>query len=80
MRRISYLLSIVAVTAATGSQGEAAGSFQTKPAFQSAATTGAASSASSMPGSTGSTSELGCGRGRVRDPQTRACRGPADIR
>jgi hypothetical protein len=22
---------------------------------------------------------LGCGKGRVRDPQTRQCRGPADI-
>jgi hypothetical protein len=31
-------------------------------------------------GSPASTSELGCGRGRIRDPQTHACRGPADVR
>ena len=80
MCRISFWLLIVVATVATGSDSEAAGSFQTKPAFQSAQTTGVASPASSATGSTGSGGELGCGRGRVRDPQTHACRGPADIR
>jgi len=80
MCRISFWLLIVAVTVATGSDSEAAGSFQTRPAFQSGETTGAASPGPSATGSTGSGSELGCGRGRVRDPQTHACRGPADIR
>jgi hypothetical protein len=78
MCRISFWLLIVVATVATGSDGKAAGSFQTRPAFQSAQTTGVASPTST--GSTGPTIELGCGRGRVRDPQTHACRGPADIR
>ena len=80
MCRISFWLLIVVATVATGSDGKAAGSFQTRPAFQSAQTTGVASPMPNTSGSTGSIGELGCGRGRVRDPQTHACRGPADIR
>jgi phosphodiesterase/alkaline phosphatase D-like protein len=80
MCRISFWLLIVAAMAATGSDCMAAGSFQTKPAFQSGVTTGTVSPTSSVSGSTGSTNELGCGRGRVRDPQTHTCRGPADVR
>ena len=80
MCRISFLLLLMVATVATGSDSRAAGSFQTRPAFQSAQTTGVASPGSSATGSIGSSVELGCGRGRIRDPQTHACRGPADIR
>jgi hypothetical protein len=72
MRRISFLLLMVVATAATWSDSQAAGSFQ-KPAV---VTAGVATPAPSVP----NLSLGGCGRGRVRDPQTHACRGPADIR
>jgi hypothetical protein len=34
----------------------------------------------SMPNATATEMLGGCGRGRIRDPQTHGCRGPADIR
>ena len=79
MCRISLLMLIVASTTITWCDSKAAGSFQTKPAFPSAATVGVASPS---PRTSVPTSDLmgGCGRGRVRDPQTHGCRGPADIR
>jgi hypothetical protein len=63
----------------TWSNCEAAGSFQTRPAF---ATAGIAPSLPSVALPDASARDLvgGCGKGRVRDPQTRGCRGPADIR
>jgi hypothetical protein len=82
MCRISFWLLIVAAMAATGSNSRAAGSFQTKPAFQSGVTTGTVSPTSSVSTPNTSSGDFvgGCGRGRVRDPQTHTCRGPADIR
>jgi hypothetical protein len=76
MRRLSFLVLIVAVAAATWSASQAAGSFQ-KPAV---VTAGVASPTPSVPNITAGDLVGGCGRGRVRDPQTHACRGPADIR
>lgn len=81
MRRFSLLISIVAFSAATWSASQAAGSFQTKPVFQ-VVTTGVAPPTPQISVPNVSPTDLvgGCGRGRVRDPQTHMCRGPADIR
>jgi len=82
MRRIYFLAFTMALTAATWSKCHAAGSFQTKPAFGPVVTAGIAPAAPSVTLPSVSASDLvgGCGRGRVRDPQTHLCRGPADIR
>ena len=72
MCRMSFLLLVVAATAATWSDSQAAGSFQ-KPAV---VTAGVSTPAPTVP----TISLGGCGRGRVRDPQTHGCRGPADVR
>jgi hypothetical protein len=65
----------VVATVGTWSDSRAAGSFQ-KPAVVTAGVSSPAPSVPTIaPGDFG-----GCGRGRVRDPQTHACRGPADIR
>lgn len=74
--RIRFLMLVTALTSLTWSVCQAAGSFQTKPAFPSAVT------ADEPPQTDLSKSALfgGCGRGRVSDPQTHGCRGPADIR
>lgn len=81
MCRISFLALIVALTTVPWSNSQAAGSFQTKPAFQ-VVTAGVAPPTPQISVPNLSPSDLvgGCGRGRLRDPQTRACRGPADIR
>ena len=82
MCRISFLMLIVAAVVVTWSDGQAAGSFQTKPAFQGVVTAGVAPKAPSISAPNLSPTDLvgGCGRGRVRDPKTQTCRGPADIR
>ena len=72
MRRMSFLVLTVAAMAATWSDSQAAGSFQ-KPAV---VTAGVSTPAPAVP----TISLGGCGRGRVRDPETHACRGPADVR
>ena len=82
MCRINLLALIVAFTAAMCSPSKAAGSFQTKPAFSRVVTAGVAVRTSSISVPDFSARDLvgGCGRGRIRDPQTHTCRGPADIR
>jgi hypothetical protein len=82
MRRIYFLVSIVALTVASWSNSEAAGSFRTKPAFQTVVTAGIAPAlpAVALPNVSAGDLVGGCGRGRIRDPQTHGCRGPADIR
>ena len=82
MRRISFLVLVTAMMAITWSGSRAAGSFQTKPAFQTVVTAGVASATPTVNLPSVSAGDLvgGCGRGRVRDPQTHTCRGPADIR
>jgi hypothetical protein len=83
MRRVSFVMLIVALTVASGSDSQAAGSFQTKPAFPRAVVTAGVAPALpsvSMPDISAHDLVGGCGRGRVRDSQTHACRGPADIR
>jgi hypothetical protein len=79
MGRFGFLVLIVASATLTWSEGNAAGSFQTRPAFQTTSTT--TGRATVTPTVSPSASDLvGCGRGRIRDPQTHTCRGPADIR
>jgi hypothetical protein len=85
MCRISHLAMIVAVTSvASSSESQAAGSFQTRPAFPHMVTAGMTVHSHiptiSVPHFSAGDLFGGCGRGRVRDPQTHACHGPADIR
>ena len=82
MCRIRLLALIVACTAVMCLRSQAAGSFQTKPAFPSVVTAGVAVRIPSISVPDFSARDLvgGCGRGRIRDPQTHTCRGPADIR
>jgi hypothetical protein len=76
------LLWAMALTAAPWSNGQAAGSFQTRAAFSNVVSAGYSTPSpavsvahANIPGI-----EFGCGKGRVRDSQTHGCRGPADIR
>jgi hypothetical protein len=82
MSRIGYLILIVTLTASTWSECQAAGSFQTRPAFPGVVMAGMAPPLPTITMPNVSASDLvgGCGRGRVRDTQTHGCRGPADIR
>jgi hypothetical protein len=83
MCRINLLALIVVFTAAMCSPSRAAGSFQTKPAFARVVTAGVATIRTpsiSVPDFSAQDLVGGCGRGRIRDPQTHTCRGPADIR
>ena len=75
MCRISFLSLILAFTAMTWSDSQAAGSFQ-RPTPVVTAGVGGPSVPTITPGDVVG----GCGRGRVRDPQTHGCRGPADVR
>jgi hypothetical protein len=82
MSRIRFLILVMALAASASSTCHAAGSFQTKPAFPAVVTAGIAPSLPTITLPDVSARDLvgGCGRGRVRDPQSRGCRGPADIR
>jgi hypothetical protein len=82
MCRIRFVILLTAITATTWSSSQAAGSFQTRPAFPKAVTAGIAPPLPSITLPDVSARDLvgGCGRGRIRDPQTHGCRGPADIR
>jgi hypothetical protein len=81
-RRIRFLMLAIALTAPTWSSCHAVGSFQTKPAFPDAVTADDPPLPSIIVWPKLSESALvgGCGKGRVSDPQTHVCRGPADIR
>jgi hypothetical protein len=82
MCRVRILILTVVLTIASWSNSEAAGSFQTKAAFQTVVTAGIAPAVPAIALPSVSAGDLvgGCGRGRIRDSQTHACRGPADIR
>jgi hypothetical protein len=82
MCRIRFLILIMAFTAPAWSNCQAAGSFQTKPAFKTVVTAGVSPPLPTLTLPNPSARDLvgGCGRGRVRDPQTHGCRGPADIK
>jgi hypothetical protein len=73
MRHLHFLALVISVCA--WSQCQAAGSFQKpEPKVEKAGMP-----AITVPSIT-SSDFGGCGRGRVRDPRTHGCRGPADIR
>jgi hypothetical protein len=78
MYRLATL--VAAVLVASAGAAHAAGSYQTKPMFPEAAkaTTGSGPEAS-LPKLSPADLVGGCGKGRVRDPQTHQCRGPGDI-
>ena len=80
-RRIRFMMLVIALTASTWSSCQAVGSFQTKPAFPSAvrADDPPQPPAIARPNASASAFVGGCGKGRVGDPQTHRCRGPADI-
>ena len=82
MCRIHFLILVIALTAPPWSNSQAAGSYQTKPAFGSVVTAGIAPQLPTITLPDVSARDLvgGCGKGRARDPHTHGCRGPADIR
>jgi len=82
MCRVSFLVLVAALASVRCSSSQAAGSFQTRQAFQSVVTVGMAATAPhvSVPSATDGDLVGGCGRGRIRDSQTHMCRGPADVR
>jgi hypothetical protein len=79
---IRFPILAIALTALAWSDCQAAGSFQTRPAFPNVVMAGMARPLPTIALPTVSASDLvgGCGRGRLRDPQTHGCRGPGDIR
>ena len=81
MTFIRFLMLATAFTATSWSDCQAAGSFQ-KPEPRTVVTAGIAPSlpSISMPNLSAKDLVGGCGKGRVRDPQTHGCRGPADLR
>jgi hypothetical protein len=82
LRRIRLPMLVIALTALTGSSCQAVGSFQTRPAFPDVVRSDDPPALPGIARPNVSASALlgGCGKGRVSDPQTRGCRGPADIR
>jgi hypothetical protein len=82
LRRIRFLLLVMALTAPTWSTCQAIGSFQTKPAFTDVATDEDTPVLPTVAWPNVSARDFagGCGKGRARDSQTHGCRGPADIR
>jgi hypothetical protein len=80
-RHIHFLMLVIALSILPWSSCQAIGSFQTKPAFPSVAS---ADDPPQPPAiiwhSLSAGAPIGgCGKGRVSDPQTHGCRGPADI-
>jgi hypothetical protein len=82
LRRIRFLILVVAFTASAWSDCQAAGSFQTKPPFPDVVRDDDTPVLPTVAWPNVSAHDFvgGCGRGRVRDPQTHGCRGPANIR
>jgi hypothetical protein len=81
LRRIRLPMLVLALTASAWSSCRAVGSFQTKPLFPSTVRADDPPLPPTITWPNASVSAFigGCGKGRVRDLQTRGCRGPADI-
>jgi hypothetical protein len=81
-RYIHFLMLVVAFAVLPWSSCQAIGSFQTKPVFPSVASADDPPRPHAITWPSLSAGALigGCGKGRVSDPQTHGCRGPADIR
>jgi hypothetical protein len=81
MRPIGFLILVTALSASAWSTCQAAGSHQNKPMFPDAQVVRSGTSEPiGKPAAPAASDLIGCGRGRVRDPETHGCRGPADIR
>jgi hypothetical protein len=82
LRRLGLLILVMGLTAPTWSTCQAAGSFQTKPAFPDMVRSEDSDlpAAKTWPNLSPGYLVGGCGKGRVSEPQTHTCRGPADIR
>jgi len=80
MYRIPLSLLVTALLAAPWSNCQAAGSFQTRPAFSHTVNASYSTAPAIVSVTHAPAVEFGCGKGRVRDPATHGCRGPADIR
>jgi hypothetical protein len=82
LRRIRFLLLVMALAASTWSTCQAIGSFQTRPAFSEVASDDDTPVLPTVawPNVSARNFVGGCGKGRVSDLQTHGCRGPADIR
>jgi hypothetical protein len=81
-RHIRFLMLLTALTALPWSSCQAIGSFQTRPAFAIVVRADDPPPPPAIAQPTVSASAFfgRCGKGRVSDPQTHGCRGPADIR
>src|SRR6266851_6285726 len=79
-RRIRFVMLVIALTALTWSTCQAIGSFQTRPAFPSAVGADSPPQPPAITWPSASAFFSGCGKGRIGDPQTHGCRGPADVR
>ena len=79
---IRFLTLVMALTAPTWSASQAIGSFQIKPAFPHVVTDDdpLPQPTVAWPNLSASAFFGGCGKGRVSEPQTHGCRGPADLR
>jgi hypothetical protein len=81
MRPIGLLILVMALSAPAWSTCQAAGSYQTKPMFPDVKVVQATVAVPTINSPQQSRGYLlGCGKGRIRDPETHGCRGPADIR
>jgi hypothetical protein len=82
LRCIGCPILVTVVATLTWSSCQAIGSIQTKPAFPSEASGGDPPLPPTITSPHLSASGFvgGCGKGRLSDPQTHGCRGPADIR
>jgi hypothetical protein len=80
-RNSHFPILVIALTAATWSGCQAVGSFQTRPAYPSVVRDDDPPLQPAITWSDLSASALvSCGKGRVPDPQTHGCGGPADVR
>ena len=75
-----FAILTLAMTAIASSNCYAAGSFQKPEPHVVTAGIAPALPSVSMPNFTARDLVGGCGRGRIRDPQTHGCRGPGDVR
>jgi hypothetical protein len=80
MCRIRFLILVMAFMVTTWSNGQAARSFQIKPAFPEKVVTAGVAPSITITNVSAGDLVGGCGRGRIRDSQTHGCGGPADIR
>lgn len=81
-RRLGFLMLVMGLTAPTWSSCQTIGSFETKPAFPDMLKSDdpVLPATNAWPNLSPSSLFGGRGKGRVSEPQTHGCHGPADIR